>query len=365
MPASFAIPYFEVEMVIGAIMRRDVRDIAHVLFNLFPRVPQTATTILMRFMKRNPARVRHTSWGGQAVPVERGEVSEKPAKPAVLKVQDNITFEDVLLFQAAADVLASNGGMVPRGGLGAVKIAEAQQRIDELAADLSDDVAEERHQLMIGACQGNVDFLVYDAETPRQVSYGLTNIVDPADFADPNTLVVDEMQKAIRAFRNNNPRGVSPTHVLYSPDFSDYLAGNDQWQEFLKLVPSMAQGFMRVPGGLNPFDLASGKIEPGLFGLIWVPVEGTYNKRNGDNSLTPTARWTKNKITFLNVSYLQSQWRMVVHPWINPEAAINVEVGEPKKGEAVKEAPVIAFENGLPYFRDTSMIQPWTVSPTP
>lgn len=360
MPGEFALPYFEVEMVIAAIMRRDVRDMAHVLFNLFPRVGQRTPKIKIRYMTRSPAQVRHTTWGGRAVPVERGKIQERFAEPAVLKVFDLITMEDVTLFAAAADALANN----QIDGVGGAAIEEANDRIRQMSADLGDDIAEERHRLMVGACLGEVELIVYDGTEAITVDYGLTAITPPSTaWSDANATIVQDMEAAIQAFRNNNPRGLSPTHVLYNPGiYSSYFVGNDQWQEYVKLIPQMAQGFMRVPGGRNPFEIV-GDVSENLFGLQWVKVEGTYQKRDAaTNSLTPTARWPVNRLTLLNAPMLGAQWRMVVHPWMNPEANVNVEVKEPVKGDDVKNARVVVFENGLPYFGDMTMIQTFEVA---
>lgn len=362
MPGEFALPYLEVEALVAVINRRDARDMAHPLFGLFPRVGQTAQKIKIRYDNRRPAEVRHTTWGGRAVPIDRGEIKEREAEPAVLKVFDTITAEDAAMFAKAAEAKAAN----QVEGIGGAAIMDANERIRRLGADLGDNLAEERHRLMVGACQGSVSFLVYDSGVRREVSYGLPTIAAPSThWDDPAALIVQDIESAIKTFRANNPRGLSPDTVLYSPDItSDYLVGNEQWQDWIKLVPSMAQGFLRVPGGRNPFDIQGG-VNEGIFGLNWVKIEGTYMARDATtNALTPTARWPVNKLTFLNVRELGAQWKMVVHPWFNPTAEVNVEVKEPQKGDDVKAAIVTAFDNGLPYFADPTLIQTWDVNPS-
>jgi hypothetical protein len=355
----YNLPFFEAEAVISEINARDARDLAHPLFNIFQPRGQTASKIKLRTMTRRAGQLRHTTWGGRAVPVQRGEISERLVEPAVLKVFDHLTQEDVQLFTQAEAALRGN----EVEGATAPAVVEALDRIQRLAADLGDDMAEERHRLMVGACLGSVDVLVYDATTPTTIDYGLTSIPSPATpWDNPAATIVADIEKALNTFRDNNTRGLSATHVLYSPHvYGEYFAGNTQWNTYVKQVPSMAQGFLRVPGGLNPFEPV-GDVSQNLFGLTWVKVEGTYRKQNPDGTFTITPRWPTNTLVFLNLAAARPRWQMVLHPWMNPRPEVNVEVKMPAVGDDVKEVTVTAFYNGIPLWEDPTCVQVWEVA---
>lgn len=357
----YTLPFFEVEGVISEINALDSRDQAHPLFNIFKPKGQVASKIKLRTMTRRAGQLRHTTWGGRAVPVTRGTIDEKFLDPAVLKVFDHLTQEDVQLFTEAEGAMAAN----TIEGAKAPAVVAAVDRIQRLAADISEDMAEERHRLMVGACLGTVEILVYDAIEALTVDYGLTAIASPSPaWTDAAATIVSDIETALDTFRDNNTRGLSATHAIHSPLlYSTYLVGNTQWNTYIKQVPAMAQGFLRVPGGNNPFEV-NGDVSQNLFGLIWVKVEGTYRAQvaNAAGTYTTVARWPTNTIVLMNLAAAKPRWQMVLHPWMNPRAEINVEVKMPVVGDDVKDVTVTAFYNGIPLWEDPTCVQVWEVA---
>lgn len=357
MPAEFALPYLEAEALIVVMTRNSALDQAHPLFAMFGRKGQRSAKVKLRYMERKANALRHTSFGGRAVPINRGKIKETLAEPAVLKVFDELSFDDVALFTDAARFQAAN----EQSALAQATIAEANDRIVQIANDMSTDLEEERHRLMVGACLGEVTYYVYDSSTPRSVSWGLTSITPPSTAWDNvAATIVEDMYKFLSAFRANNQRGLSANAVMYSPKiWEGYFIKNTQWQTYTKLNPDLVKGFMGVQGGQSPFSTL-GYVDS-LFGLTWIPMEGTYMDVDG---VTVRDRWPRNKLVFarLGPDGARPRWQMVLHPLHNPNAEINVEISEPKKGDDVKTYKIVGFENGLPLWEDPQMVQPVEVA---
>ena len=362
---DYNIPYFEVEAVIAEWNEADARDFSRPLFFLFPPKGQRAPKVKIRTIHRRPNQIRHTTWGGRAVPVERGQIKERFVEPSVFKVFDHLTTEDEILFADAETAINAN----EIEGANSPAVVEANDRIQQFTADLREGVSEEKHRMCVGACLGQVEVLIYDATEPITVDYGLAAITPPSplwsavdgDGLGTATIVADGAA-ALTEFRNNNPRGLSPQLALHGPGlYSRFLVNNKQWNEYIKHSPAMAEGFLRVPGGKNPFEL-TGEIQAGWLGLRWVMIEGTYMADDGVGNYTETARWPDNTIVLINVNGAQPRWQMVLSRRVNPTTEVNVEVKLPQVGDDVKEISVLAMYNGIPIFLDPTCVQVWEIA---
>lgn len=352
MAAEFSIPYLEAEALIAAMMRVDERDTQHPVLRFFPRQVHPGAKVKVREWTRKPGQVPHTSWGGKAQPVRRGTLKEREYSPAVIKLFDVLTREDLILFAAAARAAGANDV----GPYAQAEIAAANARIEEIAAVLRSDDTEERHRLCCEALLGTVNYRL--DEQSFSVSYGLTSISTPStQWNNVSATIVADMFAAIETFRENNARGASPRQVFYNPKmYADYFVKNTEWATYKKQNPELAQGFLRIPGGRTETDMLGRFTDP-LFGLEWIPVEGTYVDYAGASQ----NRWNPKKLVLANMDEAMCEWGQTMDPLQTPNADYNVEIGQPREGEDVKAHRVVLFDNGLPVIKYPDMIQPFAV----
>lgn len=352
MAGEFSIPYLEAEALIAAMMRVDERDTQHPVLRFFPRAVHPGGKVKVRQMSRKPGQVPHTSWGGKAQPVRRGTLTERLYEPSVIKLFETLTREDQILFAQAAQAAGANDV----GPYAQSVIAAANARIEELAAVLRADDTEERHRLCCEALQGTVNYRL--DETDFSVSYGLTAISTPStQWNNVAATIVSDMFAAIESFRDNNARGASPRQAFYNPKmYADYFVKNTEWATYKKQNPELAQGFLRIPGGRTETDMLGRFTDP-LFGLEWIPVEGTYLDADGSSQ----NRWDPKKIVLANMEEAMCEWGQTMDPLQTPNADFNIEIGAPKEGDDVKTHKVVLFDNGLPVIKYPDMVQPFAV----
>lgn len=353
MPAANSVPYLEAEALIAAMKIIDSRDQSHPLFAYFPRRGQLSTKVKVRTIKRKPGQVRHTTWGGKAVPVNRGLINELTYEPAVIKIMDTITIEDMNLYASAASAKAANDV----GPAGQSVIQSANDRMMEVAVDLRADDAEEVHRLMVGALLGSISYRLDAMNADLTVDYGLQGIDSPSTLWDNvGATIVEDIEVAKRTFRDSNDSGLSANVVYYNPKiYAEYLVGNTQLQALLKLHPEYAIGLAGLPNGRTIVNGEERLVN--LFGLTWVPVEGTY--RNLSDAVVD--RWPVNKLVLARqgVDGCQSEFTMALSQFHTPRPEPEVEIYG--GGEDVKTGRIYLFDNGIPTFRRPDMVMPWTV----
>lgn len=352
MAGPFSIPYLEAEALIAAMIRVDERDTQHPVLRFFPRRARAGGKIKVRRMRRKPGQVEHTSWGGRAVPVRRGTVEETEYSPSVIKLFEVLSREDIILFVEAARAAGSNDV----GPFAQSMISEANRRIEELAQNLRMDDREELHRLCCEALTGTVGYRLDGID--YTVSYGLTSIATPStQWNSAAAKIVQNLMDAIETFRENNDRGLSPRQAFYNPKmYADYFIPNTEWQTYKKQNPELAQGFLRIPGGRTEADTL-GRVTDPLFGLEWIPVEGTYVDADGASA----ARWDVKKLVLADMDNAMCEWGQVLDPVQTPNADYNLEIGNPQEGDDVKAHKIVLFDNGLPVIGDPQLIQPFAV----
>lgn len=353
MPAANSVPYLEAEALVAAMKLADKRDTAHPLFSFFPRRGQVATKVKVRTIKRKAGQVRHTTWGGKAVPVSRGEITEQMYEPAVIKLVDTITIEDMNLYAHAATALQANDV----GPAAKSYIQAANDRIQEVAMDLRADDAEEVHRLMVGALLGTVTYRLEGMDSDLTVDYGLTEIDSPSTLWDNiGATIAEDIEVAKRTFRDSNSEGLSANVVFYNPKiYAEYFIGNTQLQALKKAHPEYAIGLAGLPDGKTDVN-GEGKLV-NLFGLTWIPVEGTYRNLSG----TVVDRWPTNKLVLARqgVDGCMSEFTMAISEFHTPRAEPAVEVYA--GGRDVKTGEVYLFDNGVPTFKQPDKVMPWTI----
>ena len=363
MADAHSIPYFEKEALVAVMRRMDARDNLRPLLRLFPRQAHEGDLIKVRKHKRRPGQVRHTSIGGRAMPVRRGSLDEIEYRGTNLKLWDYITEPDFELFARAEDAITSDRP-TPSG---AAALARANRRIEEIAQNLRDDNAEERHRLMCGALQGSISYYVGGDTTPRTESYGLTSLTAPGtDWSAVGATIVSDIMGWYEEFQGNNTLGLAPNVVFYNPLATRiYLQKNTEFQTWKKQNEGQVLGFFGLAGGNREFDFL-GHIKE-LMGLRWIPIEGTYQNLSD----TATTRWATDKLVFAHVSMEAAadafemgggngfyEWGMNLRALSNPTADVHIEVKMPEVGDDVKVAKVTSFDNGLPVLLEPELVQP-------
>lgn len=352
MPAGKSVPYLEAEALVAAWKILDKRDSAHPLFAYFPRKGHVSTKIKVRTIKRKAGQVRHTTWGGKAVPVERGQMDEREYSPAVIKLFETLSIEDMNLYAAADSAKGSNDV----GPMDKAYIATANNRTMQLAQNLRDDDAEEFHRLMVGALLGSVSYRL-EGTGDITIDYGLTNIDSPSTLWDNiGATIAEDIGVAKRTFRDSNTDGSSANVVFYNPKaYEEYFLGNTQLQTLMKLHPEYAIGLAGLPDGKTIVNGEDKLVN--LFGLMWIPVEGSY--RNLDGQVVD--RWPKNKLVLARVGSdgMQSELSMALSQFHTPKAEPHIEVHF--GGKDVKTGEVYLFDDGVPTFRQPDKVMPWTI----
>lgn len=362
MADTHSIPYFAKEALIAVMKRMDERDMMRPLLRLFPRQPHEGDLIKVRKHKRRPGQVRHTSIGGKAMPVRRGTLDEIEYRPSNIKLWDFITEADLELF-ARAEEAQSLSEATPSGR---AALARANQRIVEIAQNLRDDNAEERHRLMCGALQGSVTYRMGDDQSDTTVSYGLTSLSAPGtDWSDAGANIIDDILGWYEEFRDNNSLGLAPTHVFYDPKaYLAYMQNNTEFQTWKKQNEEQARGFLGM-GGFREADWL-GRINT-LMGLRWVPIEGTYQNLSD----SATDRWATDKLVFAHFDETAArdafemgggngfyEWGMNLRALSQPTADVHIETKMPQQGDDVKVIKVTSFDNGLPVLLEPELVQP-------
>jgi hypothetical protein len=350
---GYSLPYLEAEALIAAMRVFNEQDQSRPMLQLFQRQAAPADLIKIRRLTRKAGQVRHTSVGGRAMPVERGELKEDYYSPSYIKLKDHITMEDMKLFAAAASAQGANDV----GPLAKSRITAANERIREIALNLAEDIAEERHRLCCEAMLGQVTYTVGDGGS-QTVDYGLTAITSPGtDWDNAGATIVSDLYGFINEFRNANAKGLAPDTVFYGEDlYADCFVGNTEWNTFKKENPEYAIGFLRVAGGRNEAD-TNGTFVDRVFGLNWVKVEGSYRDLNG----AIQKRWPSNKLAFARIggtNGARPTWMMTLDEWQNPRPETNIEIGLPVQGSDVKTPHIVAFDNGVPAFYDPELVMP-------
>lgn len=345
MSTENAIGYLKSEALIAVMRDEDIRDQERPLLRLFNRRSHRGERIAVRRRTRRPGQLHHTTIGGQSVPVRSGAWTEDFYSPSYIKVHSDLTAADVALF-VDADSAQPND----------IVREDANARIRELATDLREDDAEERFRMCLGVMTDELAFRQAGQAADTSVDMSLNELTShTANWDNSAATIVSDILGMIKEYRDNNDKGLPPTHVLYNPDmFQDTILGNTEWNTYKKQDESLARGYLGIPGGMRDADNL-GVLVP-LFGLNWVPITGKYVNIAG----TTVDRFSKYKLAFFRLddgSMPLFEWGMLRDPFHNPMADYNVELLMPQKGHPVKTARATLFDNGLPIIKNPQLVQ--------
>lgn len=350
---ELAIPYLEKEAIIAAVRRSSQYNALPRVSPLFRRVGHMAEKLTVRIRTRSASQVRHTTMDGEAVPVREGTLIERDFEPTWLKVFTSFGVKELTNYARAAEAKQ----MASPGPEGMGFIQKANEHIREMGQDLSLDLDAERERLCVDAVQtGTVTATLANGGT-QTINYGLTALTAPSTKWDnASATIVQDMHGVFNEFKGNNPRGIGPNIAIYNPKlYKESFSKNTEWKEFKKASPDLAAGFLRLAFGANEANMEGYFTDP-IFGLTWVPVDGTYKDLNG----VVQDYWNYKNITLARLDLAGFEWGQTIgHPY-NPVAGVNVELEGPKS-PAVQVWNVYAMDNGLPIIKEPELIQTWRV----
>lgn len=368
------IPEFEAEAFIAKYELLNEQDQSLSILNLFPREQHVGDKVRIARFFEKVQRVPHTSFGGRSMPVPRGTGDEIEYTPSSIKLDDKVTSEEL---RKLLDSMAVLDPAVAGAGVAEARTRALMNTVENvrnrIAASLRSADNTERKVLCAGALQGAYTYQVADQPNPVTVDLQLTDIDAPTTgWDDEDATIIEDISVAYSAFKAGNATGVEPTHVFYSPKkIRGALLKNNELQTFIKAHPELAAWFIGLRAGTSQDWLdMDGRIRD-LFGLTWVPVEGTYLDLDGQVQ----DLWHPDFLTLARINPADTddsgalpdgcapRWFMSWDPLQNPEANINIEVAWPEEGSAVKSIFVILFDNGLPGFKRPDLVMPWRVIP--
>ena len=360
MPQPFNLPRFNAVSLRAQYEILDRRDKARPMLALFNREQFEGAEVKIRRFRDKPQRVPHTSYGGRAMPVPRETMEELSYRPSVIKLKDTLDQDDVNLFVDYESQAALNDVSQRQTN----RLVRMDRALGRIARRFQTHSSEERHVMCCGAFLGGYTYKLGDKEIT--VDLNLTELTAPTTAWDNIAAkIVTDIGNQYSEFVENNGRGLAPTHVFYNPkNFRTYWLKNTQWLATMAMNPALALWFT---GQRNPTTAAvdfidlEGRITDPLFGLTWVPIEGTYREYNG----TATDRWPVNKLAYarLGADGCLPQWLMAYDALQNPEPTYRIEVGYPDEGDDVKVVQTVYFDNGIPAFEFPEMVCVVTVVP--
>lgn len=349
---ELAIPYLEREAILAGIRRTSQYNALPRISPLFTRRGYDTEKIGVRIRTRTAQQLRHTTMDGEGTPVREGSMILREYSPSWMKPFAELSSKEIALF-ARANEAKQSGGM---NGIGFVQ--RANELIRDLSQDLAIDLDAERERLCVAAIQtGTVTATLQNGGT-EQLAYGLTALTAPSTKWDnASATIVTNMYGAIDEFKSNNPRGVAPRFAVYNPKlYKNAFVGNTEWKEFKKASPELAAGFLRLARGTAEANMEGYFTDP-LFGLTWIPVDGTYKDLDG----VVQDYWNYKNITLMTDAQLAGfEWAMTYGHTYNPQADVNVEIEGPQRRD-VQTWKVFAFDNGLPVMKEPEMVQTWRV----
>lgn len=365
--SQLVIPEFEAEAFIAAYELADERDTAPSVLSLFPREQHVGDKVKIAIFTEPVQRVRHTSFGGRSMPVPRGSAREIEYTPSSIKLDDKVTSEELRRFLDSQAVLSPSvaGPQVSESRARAL-LNTVQQVQNRIATSLRAADNTERKVLCAGALQGAYTYQVADQPNAVTVDLSLTTLTPPSvGWDNAAAVIAEDISAAVMAFKNGNSSGASPTHVFYNPkNMRVNLLKNTQILAYIANNPILSAWQLGLMSGTAGDWLSlDGRVKD-LWGLTWVPVDGTYTDLAGSTQ----DLWHEDYLTLARITGDESdscspRWFMSYDPLQNPDAAINIEVKFPEIGEAVKLIFVILFDNGLPGFKRPDLVMNWRVVP--
>ncbi len=363
---QLVIPEFEAEAFIAQYELMDELDTSLSILNAFPREQHVGDKVRIAMFTEPVQRVRHTSFGGRSMPVPRGAATEIEYTPSSIKLDDKVTSEEFRKFLDAQAVLD------PR--IAGAGVAESRQKAlmntvgtiqSRIVGSLRNADNTERKVLCAGALQGAYTYRVADQPNAITVNLSLTEITHPTtEWDDIAATIAEDIATAVAAFRLGNSTSADPTHIFYNPKrMRARLLGNTQFQKFIAANPFLSAWYLGIQsGGQGDWLDLEGRLRD-LFGLTWVPVDGTYLDLDGNAQDLWHEDWlTLARITNNEADSCSPRWFMSWDPLQNPEAAVNIETKAPEYGEAVKNIFVILFDNGLPGFKRPDLVMTFRVA---
>lgn len=356
MPQPLSIPWLEANTITGAIELQDQLDSVLTLIDLFTPQQFVGDRVSLPQIIHSPKRVAHTTAGGGAMPISPDEIQLHEYTPSWIKLEEGITPEDKRKFyDAQAPVLAGDERLVT------ARVATADQIIDRLAARLRTHLRMERKALCAGALNGEYSYKVGDGPT-RTVNLGLTGLTNPTTHWDNAAATILEDIPGWQAeFRANNATSAEATHVFYNPKLiRGYLLNNTQLLAAIGGSIILNEWLIGIRNGAAPNWLDElGRIRDPLFGLTWVPIEGTQTALDGSSEDV----WPATKLAFARLPDAGPKWFMTYDAEMTPDANFKIEVGAPMEGQAVKNHNVVLFFNGLPGFERPDLVMTVDVDP--
>lgn len=347
-----SIPWLEAETIQAAMELQDERDQSTTIVNMFPAEQFEGARLSIPQIIHNPQRVRHTTEGGRAMPVGREEIVMHEHDPSWIKLVDDITSDDKTKFYDALAEPVAGGSRIKT-----VRMARADDITNRIAARFRKHLLVERRALCAGALQGEYTYTVGD-QSAKTVDLQLTALTAPSpEWDDAAATIVTDIADAIAEFKDSNESGAPPTHVFYNPSIiRSYFLGNTQFQTMIAASARLAEWFVGLGAQNNWMDMEGRILDP-LWGLTWVPVEGTQKTVTGSSEDI----FDPNLITFARLSMTEDDgcsptWFMKFDAEQTPTTEPKIEVKAPMLGDEVKNHKVVLFYNGLPGFKRPDLV---------
>jgi len=351
---ELAIPYLEKEAIIAVIEHESRFNASRAVSRFFSRMGHGAEKVEVRVRSRTSSAVRHTTMDGEGVPIQAGDMLIREFSPAWLKVFRNLSSRELAFFARASEA----SKRAEMGQMGVDFQARANDLIREIGSDLEADLGTERERLCSLALEtGQITATLANGEA-QAIDYGLHAITVPSTkWNDAAAKIIGDLYKAIDEYKTNNPRGEIPTHAFYHPKlYSEAFVGNTEWIAWKKANNDLAAGFLRLARGARIEADVEGYFTDPMFGLTWVPIDGTYKNVAGVTG----PFWDYKNITLARIDRMGPEWGMTFGHTYNPTAAVNVALEGPSRPD-VQTWKVHAFDNGLPVLKEPRFVQTWRV----
>lgn len=353
MSQTASIPWLEAETIQAAMELQDERDTNPTVVNLFkPELFEGARLSIPQIIQ-DPSRVRHTTSGGRAMPVNRETIVLHEYETSWIKLVDDITPDDKAKFISALSAPRQDGFDVIK-----MRMARADEITNRIAARFRKNLAIERRALCSGALQGTYTYTLGDQGTAKSVNLALTALTAPdKDWDDPDATIVTDIADAITEFKDSNESGAPPTHVFYNPEMiRSYFLGNTQFNAMIAGSARLSEWFVGLGAQNNWMDMEGRILDP-LWGLTWVPVEGTQKLLDGSSEdVYPTHTITFARLSTVPDDGADPTWLVKFDQEQTPTEQPKIEVAVPAMGAEVKNHKVVLFSNGLPMFKRPDLV---------
>lgn len=280
-----AIPFLAAEELAGAGDVLGEKLTMHPLDQLFPRIVHDGPSIEFRLRVMSAYAADNVGADAPANQAKSHDIRVINGEPLNWREARHLTNSEVSFFRRYDQLKKTNmltGTHQSRRG----------QILTDVAREAMMPVKEGAHRLKAEALQGSVTYRLGGVNTTT--SYGLTALTKVGTaWSNAAAPIVTDVYELMDEFETN--ANVPPDTVIFNPRiWSQYFAGNTEFTTYVKQSPRMAEAFLGQGGGIRPMQQIA-RAPFTMFGMVWVPVWGSYVDRDGATQ----ARWPLDKLTML------------------------------------------------------------------